>query len=109
MENSNVKYKKIYSDLIQKRFPEKVQLLETFMHKNELSPLDVITLNQKIFDAPQKENFDINQKFKSYNSEMIYKILNYQKTHQLNNSQLAKHFNLSRNTVTAWKKKYQVK
>ncbi len=109
MENSKVKYKKIYSDLIRKLFPEKVQLLETFMHKNELSPLEVIQLNQKIFDSSHTENFDINQKFKSYNSEMIYKILNYQKTHQLNNSQLAKHFNLSRNTVTVWKKKYQVK
>ena len=108
MGNSNpVKYKKIYSNLIEKRFPEKAKLLEAFSHKNELSQLDVIDLNQKIFGSSQEENSKINQKFKSYNSEVICKILEYQKNHQLNNTELAKHFNLSRNTVRAWRKKYQ--
>ncbi|MBA5630495.1 helix-turn-helix domain-containing protein [Moheibacter lacus] len=109
MENSNqIKYKKIYSDLIKKKFPEKANLLKSYLHKKELSQLDVIEINQKIFGKSQEEYSKTNQKLKAYNPEHIYQILEFQKTHQLNNTELAEHFNMSRNTVAAWKRKYLV-
>jgi DNA-binding transcriptional regulator YiaG len=45
-----------------------------------------------------------NQKFRSYKIPDIQKILDYQNKYQLNNSQFANHFQLSRNTVAKWKK-----
>lgn len=49
-----------------------------------------------------------NQKFKSYKRSDILKILDYQKKHKLNNIQLAKHFKMSRNTITKYKKNLQI-
>lgn len=50
------------------------------------------------------ETKNINKKHRSYSKSDIIKILNHQKKNQLNNSQLARHFGLSRNTVTKWKR-----
>ena len=58
-------------------------------------------LNEIIFGKKTE-----NQKFKSYKRSDILKILDYQKKYKLNNSQLANHFNISRNTVTKWKKMF---
>ena len=69
--------------------------------------MDVITLNAKIFKLNDKETLDFNQKHKSYDQETILQILTYQNKEKLNNIQLANHFNLSRNTVSKWKRLYQ--
>lgn len=93
-------YKKIYTDLILMKFPEKKKVCNVFLQKEELSELDVISLEQLIFGNKNIEN----KKHRSYEKSTIFRILDFQKKNKLNNSQLAKHFGLSRNTITKWKK-----
>ena len=93
-------YKRIYSDILNKRYPEKKEVCKQIIQKANLSVFDVIKLNEKIFGTNQSKN----QKLRSYSKSDILKILDYQKKNNLNNSQLANHFKLSRNTVAKWKK-----
>ena len=99
-------YKKIYSDMIHRKYPEKVEDLERFLQKEVLSPLDVIGLNKKLKTNADRGDRKFNQRLRSYNKDTILEILEYQKVFRLNNSQLADHFSLSRNTVTSWKKRF---
>ena len=66
--------------------------------------MDVIHLNDTLFRNKSKKTQEIDQTHRSYDKNTINWILNYQEKHQLNNTQLANHFKLSRNTVTNWKK-----
>ncbi|MDN4013432.1 helix-turn-helix domain-containing protein [Chryseobacterium gambrini] len=104
MEKLKPDYKKIYLDLIEKKFPEKKKDYDYFFKKEFVSALDIIHLNQKIFKSSNSLDENGNQLHKSYDEETIFQILSYQKKNKLNNSQLANHFNLSRNTITKWKK-----
>ncbi|MFV0140818.1 helix-turn-helix domain-containing protein [Empedobacter falsenii] len=98
---SSPNYKKIYTDLIVKKFPEKKKFCKDILVKKKLSTLDIIELNEIIFGNKNKPS---NQQLRSYSKEDIFKILDYQKKHNLNNTQLSKKFSLSRNTITKWKK-----
>lgn len=71
-----------------------------------MSAIEIIELNKKIFGIPDKETESENRKHRSYNKSDILEMLDYQKEQQLNNSQLASHFKLSRNTVAKWKKNF---
>ena len=95
-------YKRIYSDILKKKYPEKKELCNHIIKKENLSSFDIISLNEKIFGANPIQN----QKLRSYSKSDIIKFLDYQKKHNLNNSQLVNHFKLSRNTVAKWKKYY---
>jgi DNA-binding transcriptional regulator YiaG len=97
-------YKKIYSDLLRKKYPHKVEECTILLNKDDLSILDIINLNKKISGNQDMEITKENQKHRSYNKEAILQILEYQSKNRLNNSQLANHFHLSRNTVAKWKK-----
>ncbi|MFP3594254.1 helix-turn-helix domain-containing protein [Chryseobacterium sp. SIMBA_038] len=99
-------YKKIYADILAKKFPHKVKDCTSILLKEELSFLDIIKLNQRIFGY--NEISSINQRLRSYDNQTIIEILNYQKTHKLNNSQLSLHFKLSRNTIAKWKMHFAV-
>jgi len=99
-------YKIIYTDILQQKFPDKLKECKSFLEKENLSSLDILRLNEKIYGIPDKQSFAANQKYRSYNRSDISKILSYQKKHHLNNSQLADHFKLSRNSVTRWKKMF---
>ncbi len=79
---------------------------QDILNKDSLDELDVLTISEKI--STTKKAKSENGKYRSYNKSTILKILDYQKTNQLNNSQLAKHFNLSRNTVAKWKKMFLI-
>ena len=94
--------KRIYSDILNKRYPEKKEECKQIIQKANLSAFDVIMLNEKIFGT----NTSYNQKLRSYSKSDIIRFLDYQKKHNLNNSQLANHFKLSRNTVAKWKKMF---
>lgn len=72
---------------------------EIILSNDNLSSLDILALNNILF--PDKKS----KKFKTYDKESIKQILDFQKKHQLNDSQLARHFGLSRNTISSWKKK----
>lgn len=102
-KNNEPNYKKIYSDILKINHCENVEKCETILSKPFLTFLDVIKLNEYIFG---KKNETINGKHKSYNKKTILEILTYQKKHKFNNTQTAKHFKLSRNTVAKWKKMF---
>ncbi|REC63563.1 helix-turn-helix domain-containing protein [Chryseobacterium pennae] len=96
-------YKKIYVDILTKKFPHKHEECQDLLQKQKLSALDIIALNKKIF-GKDEYNVSRNQKHRSYKESDILEMLDYQKKHKINDSQLAKHFNLSRNSVTKWKR-----
>lgn len=98
-------YKKIYLDILNTKYTEKISFCLPILSKETLSSTDITRLNEIIFGT--KENL-YNQRHKSYNESAILEILNYQKKHKCNNSQLAKHFNLSRNTIAKWKKMFLI-
>ncbi len=97
-------YKRIYTDLIERWYPELAEECDFFLQKERLEVLDVIHLNDILFKQKKEINV-LNQKYRSYDKETILWILNYQIKHGMNNTQLANHFKISRNTVASWKKK----
>ncbi|WPO89285.1 helix-turn-helix domain-containing protein [Chryseobacterium sp. HR92] len=99
-------YKKIYTDIINNKFPEKTDTCENILSKNKLDVLDIILLNKLIFG--HQEICSGNQRLRSYDEKTIVKMLEYQKKNKLNNSQLALHFKLSRNTITKWKRNFKI-
>lgn len=108
MEKLIPDYKRIYNDIIIKNFPDKKDCCMRLLQKESLSVVDIIALNEKIFGSPDKETFAANQRHRSYRKADILKILDYQKKNELNNTQLAIHFKLSRNTVAKWKKNFAI-
>ena len=99
-------YKRIFLDILEQKFPDRKDVCMPILSKKELSQFDIIELNQKIFGGIDKCTFTLNQKHKAYNKRSISKILNYQIKNDLNNTQTASIFKLSRNTIISWKKKY---
>lgn len=98
-------YTKIYKDLILTKYPEKWSRCENLLAKETLSVLDVIKINNILFNnTSNKGVLDFNQRHRSYSRTTIFQILDYQKKNKLNNTQLANHFKLSRNTISKWKK-----
>lgn len=108
MEKSAPDYRRIYSDIIDKNFPHLMVECSQLLDKKSLSVLDVLEINRKLFGISRLETAHFNQKHRSYKKFDILEILEYQKKHKLNNSQLAMHFKLSRNTVAKWKKLFSV-
>ncbi|MCT2563898.1 helix-turn-helix domain-containing protein [Chryseobacterium herbae] len=99
-------YKKIYTDLINERYPEKKEAFKMVLSKKNFSVLDVIECNSILENREDKSTFTFNQKHRSFDQQSILEILDYQKKHSWNNSQLSEHFKLSRNTIAKWKKKF---
>lgn len=99
--SSQIDHKRIYKDIIDLKYPHKKSRCEDLLSKKSLSSLDIIELNKRIFGTAQ---VGYNQKHRSYGQSDVVKIIDYQRKYKLNNSQLANHFNLSRNTVAKWKK-----
>lgn len=93
-------FKQIYTDIISRKYPHKYGLCEYLLSKNELLTLDILELNTIIFGTSEKRS----SQYRSYKRHDILKILDYQKENKLNNTQLALHFKLSRNTVSKWRK-----
>lgn len=83
--------------------------MQSLFVKEQCSTLDIVKINHILFGSLSRPMKDFNQKLKSYDSNSILEILNYQKKNKLNNFQLAAHFKLSRNTVTKWKKLFEFK
>ncbi|TGN27876.1 helix-turn-helix domain-containing protein [Empedobacter tilapiae] len=101
-----IDYKTLYTDILIELYPERLPFCQEIMNKKILSVLDILELNRLVFGEQHYKNKALNQKFKSYSEQDILLILDYQKKHKLNDSQLANHFKLSRNTVAKWKKIY---
>ena len=100
-------YKTIYTDILSKKYPEKKDKCIHLLDKKNLSALDIINLNVQIFGArTSKTHNNSNQRYRSYGKSDILKILDYQKKYRINNSQLANHFKISRNTIAKWRKMF---
>ncbi|WP_228455565.1 helix-turn-helix domain-containing protein [Chryseobacterium potabilaquae] len=95
-------------DILDKKYPEKKKECASILRKETLSILDIIELNKRIFGFFDEETNAFNQSHRAYNRASILQILDYQKHNKMNNSELARHFKLSRHTVAKWKKKYLV-
>ncbi|KMQ62244.1 transposase [Chryseobacterium sp. BLS98] len=104
MENATPDYHRIYNDIINKKHPTRKEECRFLLDKQNLSVLDIIELNRKIFGLSDQMTETFNQSHRSYNKSSILKILDYQEKNKLNNMQLARHFKLSRNTVARWRK-----
>lgn len=92
--------------MIRIKYPEKITMCNPILEKSTIGLLDIIQLNTFITGKENEEKSRDNQKLKSYDKSTILQILDYQKKHKMNNTHLARHFKLSRNTVTKWKKIY---
>lgn len=97
-------YHKIFTDMIEEACPGKLSDYTDILGKESLSVQDVITLNARINRTADRAIHTANQKHKAYSISDIREILNYGQKHKLNNTQLAAHFKMSRNTVGKWKK-----
>lgn len=97
-------HRKIYEDLIRYKFPEQWDELKPLLEREQLDYFAVNRLNKRLFGDKSKEQLAQSQKYKSYDKATILKILDYQKKHQLNNTEVAQYFKLSRNTVAKWLK-----
>ncbi|SFN37912.1 hypothetical protein SAMN05421594_2450 [Chryseobacterium oleae] len=106
MEKTIPDYKKLYTDILIKKGLQHDKECLYILKKRYLTTLDVLLLNDLIFKTSCRETEIFNQKHRSYNEEAIIKILDYQRSNNLNNSQLCRHFKLSRNTIAKWKKLY---
>ncbi len=97
-------YKRIYHDMIFMQYPDKSELCSFIMSKEKLNRLDIIRLNNLITDISGSGKSSENQKLKSYDKETVFKILMFQKEHNLSNLRLAEHFTVSRNSIAKWRK-----
>ena len=96
----SINYKKIFQDILELKFPENKELYTIVSEREINNSYDVLSLNRLIFGNENKEN-----KHKSYDPSTITKVLKYQEENNLSNIETARKFNLSRNTVSAWKKR----
>ena len=97
-------YAKIFRDMAAKR---NIDTTAALPQKKSYSSIDVININEKLFAKQTKESFAFNQKHRAYDKKTIELLLTYQHRHELSNSEMARLFKLSRNTLSRWKAKYQ--
>lgn len=96
-------YKKIFSDLIEMKYPYKKKECTPILNKVKLSQFDVLKLSNIISENQIEANNRFNQRHKSYNHESIQEILKYQEEYNLNDTETALYFKMSRNTLKKWK------
>ncbi|SFN89546.1 hypothetical protein SAMN05421594_4622 [Chryseobacterium oleae] len=108
MKKTKPNYKRIYEDILTYKYPEKRSLCLSILSKSFFSVKDVIKINDIIFPPSKGSEKSENQKHRSYDKFAVMEMLDYQQKNKLNNTQLAAHFNLSRNTVAKWKKQFLV-
>lgn len=106
MEKRSPDYKKIYTDIILRKYPEKYNLCSILLQQEHLSVLDIIKLNSMIFSFEDQETIQFTQKQRSYDKASILKILEYQRINAYSTTQIGKQFKISRNTIAKWKKQF---
>ncbi|WPO92450.1 helix-turn-helix domain-containing protein [Chryseobacterium sp. HR92] len=99
-------YLKIYSDILEQKFPDKMNECKMFMEKETLSALEIISLNQIIFGSETISTRGFSSKHRSYDEKSIFEILVYQQENKLSNSEVSKFYKISRNTLAKWRKQY---
>lgn len=103
-------YRKLYVDLIRDKYPYKEQDISLFLIKKVWTALDVIEINELLFGSNKdKSDVVVDKKHRAYDKASIVKILRYQKRNNLKNIEIANKYGLSRNTISKWKKLFQLK
>lgn len=102
-------YKRIFTDILNTEHPDKICHCKKKLEKEQLSSIDIVLLNKIVFGNNGQVINALNQKHRTYDRSAILEILTYKKIHKCNNSQLARQFNLRRNTVAKWKKIFIIK
>ncbi|MBB4805551.1 hypothetical protein HNP38_000823 [Chryseobacterium defluvii] len=87
-------YQKIYEDLLRSKGLEGTKEVPRFEKSTDIIRFDNL-ISDKNNEGADKEN----QRFRAYDEESVLEILTYQKKYRLNNSELARIFRLSRNTI----------
>ena len=103
MQKININYTLIFRDILEKKYSWKREAILPLLECPNLSAIEIIHINRQIFGINEEAEFS-SHRHRSYSKSDIFEILDYQKKHQLNNSQLANHFKISRNSISKWKK-----
>ncbi|SHG37327.1 transposase [Chryseobacterium sp. OV279] len=102
-------FKLIYTDIINEKFPEKIN---NPVIRNKLNALhtasDILKFNALIFGQATYSIECKSQRLRSYDEPSVREILNYQKKNRLTNTETANHFKTSRNTIARWKSVYKL-
>ncbi|MCT2409950.1 helix-turn-helix domain-containing protein [Chryseobacterium antibioticum] len=97
-------FKLIYTDIINEKFPEKIN---DPLIRNKLNALntavDVLKFNILVFGESEYPILFKNQRLRSYDEASIREILNYQSKNKLTNTETGNHFKISRNTIARWR------
>ncbi|MEG1590364.1 helix-turn-helix domain-containing protein [Chryseobacterium sp.] len=97
-------YNRIYQDLLQQHYPEKLECPKIKEHLDRLdSTEEILKLNQRLFKQ-NKETSKTNQQLKTYDKKTMMKLLAYQKKHDFSTSFMSRKYNISRTTFSKWKK-----
>lgn len=97
-------YTRIYRDLIEKKFPEKLHEYKVMLSKDNLTFFEIVRINDLLFGKRNKEQEIQEQRYKAYDKQTILQIIKYQSQKKLNDQEIAVRFKLSRNTIRGWKK-----
>lgn len=106
VQNLTPNYKRIFTDILDKKFPHKIDECKKILQKEKLEVMDILTLDRIIFGLKDKSKEIFDHQHRAYDHSAVLEILDYKDEKQLTNSQLAAHFKLSRNTVAKWKKAF---
>lgn len=98
-------YNRIYKDLIEAWFPEQKEELLSLISVDITTSLDVIQINNELFNKKSKDVQNYNQKLRSYDIPSIIRIVGYQQENFLTIKEISELFSVSRNTVAKWKDK----
>ncbi len=98
-------YNRIYKDLVEAWFPEQKEELVSLISVDITTSLDVIQVNNKLFNKKSKDTQNYNQKLCSYDIPSIIRIVGYQQENFLTIKEISELFGVSRNTVAKWKDK----
>ncbi|MGE8525144.1 helix-turn-helix domain-containing protein [Chryseobacterium rhizosphaerae] len=94
-------YKKIYTDMIEMKYPEKKESCREILESDKLLALDIIALNKIIFGKSIQE-----KKHRSYDKTSILRMLDHQEQNNMTNVAMSRSIGISRNSIAKWKKMY---
>ncbi|UOE38782.1 helix-turn-helix domain-containing protein [Chryseobacterium oryzae] len=100
-------YHKIYHDLLNIKYPEKLECPKIREQLQKLnSTEEILKLNESLFKTTH-ETAKTNQQLKTYDKKTMLKLLKYQKKHGLSTSYMSRKHKISRTTFSKWKKIFE--
>lgn len=94
-------YGKIFTDIIAFKFPERSEEFKARLNR-DLSVFEVVSINNKLFGEKKSQQITLEHRYRAYDKQTILRILQFKRDQKLNNSQLARHYSISRNTIKRW-------